>query len=232
MNILLRQHLLRPLRRIDRALSSLNVDRPAPEFPDVRLVEIHAVEEATKRLHDAMVSNDAARRKLQLLASRDDLTGLMNRRHFMESAATELRRAQRYGRPTAVALGDLDFFKSLNDTYGHGAGDAVLRTFAEMLTESLRQSDLLCRYGGEEFAFLFPESTVEQAHNLVERFRERWATQEIRLPDGLLVRVTLSIGVADASQVSIDVALQRADLALYEAKRLGRNRVVVAAEPG
>ena len=230
--ILLRQHLLRPLRRIDRALSSLGVDRPAPEFPVVRLAEIHAVEEATKRLHDALVSNDAARRELQLLANRDDLTGLMNRRHFMESATTELRRAQRYGRPTAVALGDLDFFKSLNDTYGHGAGDAVLRTIAEMLTESLRQSDLVCRYGGEEFAFLFPESTVEQAHILVERFREHWATQEIRLPDGLLVRVTLSIGVADASHCSIDVALQRADLALYEAKRLGRNRVVVAAEAG
>jgi diguanylate cyclase (GGDEF)-like protein len=179
-----------------------------------------------------MVSNDAARRELQLLANRDDLTGLMNRRHFMESATTELRRAQRYGRPTAVALGDLDFFKSLNDTYGHGAGDAVLRTFAELLTESLRQSDLVCRYGGEEFAFLFPESTVGQAHILVERFREHCAAQEIRLPDGLLVRVTLSIGLADASNCPIEVALQRADLALYEAKRLGRNRVIVAAEAG
>lgn len=230
--ILLRRHLLRPLEKIDRALSSLSVDRPAPEFPDVRLAEIHAVEEAAKRLHDVMVSNDAARRELQLLANRDDLTGLMNRRHFMESATTELRRAQRYGRPTAVALGDLDFFKSLNDTYGHGAGDAVLRTFAELLTESLRQSDLVCRYGGEEFAFLFPESTVGQAHILVERFREHCAAQEIRLPDGLLVRVTLSIGLADASNCPIEVALQRADLALYEAKRLGRNRVIVAAEAG
>ena len=230
--VLLRRHLLRPLERIDRALSSLSVDRPAPEFPNVRLAEIHAVEEATKRLHDAMVSNDAARRELQLLANRDDLTGLMNRRHFMESAATELRRAQRYGRPAAVALGDLDFFKSLNDTYGHGAGDAVLRTFADLLAESLRQSDLVCRYGGEEFAFLFPESTLDQAHVLVERFREHCARHDVRLPDGLLVRVTLSIGLADASHCPIDVALQRADFALYEAKRLGRNRVVVAAETG
>ena len=230
--ILLRQQLLRPLQKIDRALSSLSVDQPAPEFPGVRLAEIHAVEEATRRLHDAMVSNDAARRELQLLANRDGLTGLMNRRHFMESAAAELRRAQRYGRPAAVALGDLDFFKSLNDTYGHGAGDAVLRTFAELLAESLRQSDLVCRYGGEEFAFLFPESTVEQARILVERFRERCAAHEIRLPDGLLIRVTLSIGLADATRCPIDIALQRADLALYEAKRLGRNRIVVAAEAG
>ena len=228
--ILLRRHLLRPLEKVDRALSSLSVDRPAPEFPDGSLAEIHAIEEATKHLHEAMVSHDAARRELQLLANRDDLTGLMNRRHFMESATTELRRAQRYGRSTVVALGDLDFFKSLNDTYGHGAGDTVLRTFAGLLTESLRQSDLVCRYGGEEFAFLFPESTVEQAHILVERFRARCAGHEIQLPDGLVVRVTLSIGLADASDCTIDLALQRADLALYEAKRMGRNRVVVATE--
>jgi len=105
-----------------------------------------------------------------------------------------------------------------------------LRTFARLVAESLRQSDLVCRYGGEEFAFLFPESTVEQAHILVERFRARCAANEIQLPDGLLVRVTLSIGLASASNCPIEVALQRADLALYEAKRLGRNRVVVAAE--
>ena len=108
----------------------------------------------------------------------------------------------------------------------------MLRTFAELLTESLRQSDLVCRYGGEEFAFLFPESTVEQAHILVERFRERCAAHEIQLPDGLLVRVTLSIGLANAGKGPIEAALQRADLALYEAKRLGRNRVIVAAEAG
>ncbi|WP_153146870.1 diguanylate cyclase [Dechloromonas sp. H13] len=230
MMLLLRQHLIRPLQRIDQALSSLGVDRPAPEFPDVRLTEIHAVEEATKRLHAEMVSNEEARRELELLASRDGLTGLMNRRHFMLLAQAELQRAHRYGRPIAVALGDLDFFKRLNDTYGHGAGDVVLRTFAGLLAESVRQSDLVCRYGGEEFAFLFPESSVEQARILVERFRQRFADHDIRLPDGLLVRVTLSIGLADASRCPIEVALQHADYALYEAKRLGRNRVIVADE--
>ena len=230
MIVLLRRHLIGPLQRIDHALSSLGVDQPAPEFPDVRLTEIHAVEEATKRLHASLVSNEAARRELELLANRDGLTGLINRRHFMLMAETELQRAQRYGRPIVVALGDLDYFKRLNDTYGHGAGDAVLRTFAALLSDSVRQSDLVCRYGGEEFAFLFPESSVEQARVLVERFRQRFAEHDVRLPDGLLVRVTLSIGLADASHCPIEIALQRADFALYEAKRLGRNRVIVAEE--
>ena len=227
---LLRRHLIAPLQRIDHALSSLGVDQPAPEFPEVRLTEIHAVEEATKRLHASLASNEAARRELELLANRDGLTGLINRRHFMLMAESELHRAQRYGRPIVVALGDLDYFKRLNDTYGHGAGDAVLRTFAALLSDSVRQSDLVCRYGGEEFAFLFPESSVEQARVLVERFRQRFAEHDVRLPDGLLVRVTLSIGLADASHCPIEIALQRADFALYEAKRLGRNRVIVAED--
>ena len=228
---LLRKHLVRPLQRIDRALSNLGVDRPEPEFPNAYLAEIHAVENATKRLHKAMVSNEAARRELELLANRDGLTGLMNRRHFMVSAEAEVRRAQRYERPIAVALGDLDFFKRLNDTYGHGAGDVVLRSFAALLVESVRQSDLVCRYGGEEFAFLFPESSVEQAHTLIERFRQRFSEHDVQLPSGLLVRVTLSVGLADASHCPLEIALQRADYALYEAKRLGRNRLIVAAEP-
>ena len=230
MMALLRHHLIRPLQRIDHTLSSLGVDQPAPEFPEVRLTEIHAVEEAIKRLHASLLSNEAARRELELLANRDGLTGLINRRHFMLMAEAELQRAQRYGRPIAVALGDLDYFKRLNDTYGHGAGDAVLRTFAALLSDSVRQSDLVCRYGGEEFAFLFPESSVEQARILVERFRQRFADHDIQLPNGLLIRVTLSIGLADASHCPIEIALQRADYALYEAKRLGRNRVMVAEE--
>lgn len=227
---LLNRHLIRPLQRIDNALSSLSVNQPAPEFPDARMAEIHAVEGAIRRLHDSLVSNDAARRELELLANRDGLTGLINRRHFMLLADAELQRAQRFGRPATVALGDLDFFKRLNDTYGHAAGDTVLRAFALLLGETLRQTDLVCRYGGEEFAFLFPESPLEQARVLVERLRQRFAEHDIRLADGLLIRVTLSIGLADASHSPIESALQDADFALYEAKRLGRNRVIVATE--
>ena len=117
-------------------------------------------------------------------------------------------------------------------TYGHAAGDTVLQAFALLLEESFRQTDLVCRYGGEEFAFLFPDSTLEQARALAERFRQRVADHDIRLADGLLIRVTLSIGLVDASKSTIESALHDADFALYEAKRLGRNRVIVAAETG
>ncbi|HLO61918.1 MAG TPA: GGDEF domain-containing protein, partial [Azonexus sp.] len=121
----------------------------------------------------------------------------------------------------------LDYFKKLNDTYGHAAGDAVLRVFAERVRETLRQSDLVCRYGGEEFAFLFPEITPAETAILAERLRASAADNEVALPDGRRVMATVSIGLADASECPIEIALKHADEALYEAKRLGRNRVVI-----
>jgi diguanylate cyclase (GGDEF)-like protein len=227
--VLVRVHLIYPLQRIDRALSTLSVDRPAPEFQPSAMVEIQAVEDAIGELHASLMENEAARHALEKLANRDGLTGLINRRHFMQTADTELLRAQRYQRPVTIGMADLDFFKNLNDTYGHAAGDTVLRAFAELAQEVLRQSDLVCRYGGEEFAFLFPESTLAEAERLAERFRVRCADYDIRIPDGRLVRVTLSMGLADASSCPIETALRRADEALYQAKRLGRNRVELAA---
>lgn len=229
---LVRVHLIHPLQRIDRALSSLSVDRPAPEFRPSAMVEIQVVEEAIGELHASLLENEAARHALEKLANKDGLTGLMNRRHFLQTADTELQRAQRYQRPVTVGMADLDFFKKLNDTYGHAAGDAVLRAFAELANEMLRQSDFVCRYGGEEFAFLFPESTLVEAEKLAERFRARCADYDIRIPDGRLVRVTLSMGLADASTCPIEVALRRADEALYMAKRQGRNRIVLADASG
>lgn len=227
--VLVRVHLIFPLQRIDRALSTLSVDRPAPEFQPSAMVEIQAVEEAIGELHASLMENEAARHALEKLANRDGLTGLINRRHFMQTADAELLRAQRYQRPVTIGMADLDFFKNLNDTYGHAAGDMVLRAFAELAQEVLRHSDLVCRYGGEEFAFLFPESTLAEAEKLAERFRARCADYDIRIPDGRLVRVTLSMGLADASSCPIETALRRADEALYQAKRLGRNRVELAA---
>ena len=226
--ILLRAHLIHPLQRIDRALSHLGVDRPAPEFKPSAMIEIHAVEDAIGELHASLLQNEEARQALEKLANKDGLTGLTNRRHFMLTADAELQRAQRYQRPITIGMADLDFFKQLNDTYGHAAGDAVLRAYATLMLDTLRQSDLVCRYGGEEFAFVFPESTLLETEKLAERFRALCAETDIRLADGRLVRVTMSMGLADASDCPIEVALKRADEALYEAKHQGRNRVVVA----
>lgn len=228
---LLRQHLILPLQRIDRSLSELGVDRPPPTFPPSAMVEIRAVEGAIAHLHSLLASNEQTRRELETLANRDGLTGLINRRHFLHMAENELRRAQRYQRPVTVGMADLDFFKRLNDSHGHAAGDAVLRAFAALLQDSLRASDLICRYGGEEFALLFPESTLAEAAALAERFRQRCADNEILLPDGNAVRITLSLGLAEAGDDSIDLALRRADEALYQAKHQGRNQVVLAPPP-
>lgn len=223
--LLLHRHLIRPLQRIDEELTTLAVDNSRPHFTPTRMVEIASIEAAIVALHEALQRNEEGRRTLESLANRDGLTGLMNRRHFMETATVELERAHRYGRPITVGMADLDFFKRLNDTYGHAAGDQVLREFARLIMESVRQSDLVCRYGGEEFAFLFPESSLEEARLLAERLRTRCAAYDIRLPDDQLVRITVSIGLADATTSSIDDALRAADNALYAAKRLGRNRV-------
>lgn len=228
--VLLRAHLIHPLQRIDQALSNLSVERPPPEFKIAAMAEIQVVEEAIGELHASLIQNEEARQALETLANKDGLTGLTNRRHFMQLAEVEIQRAQRYRRPVTVGMADLDFFKKLNDTFGHSAGDTVLRDFAELMRETLRQSDLMCRYGGEEFAFVFPESSVEEAAQLAERFRAACAECEIRLVDGRGVRVTMSMGLADASDCPLEIALNRADEALYEAKRQGRNRIVVAGE--
>jgi diguanylate cyclase (GGDEF)-like protein len=192
------------------------------------MLESQAVEEGIREHHALLIQNEEIRRGLEALANKDGLTGLMNRRHFMQAAEMEQQRAQRYRRPVTVAMADLDSFKKLNDTYGHAAGDAVLRDFAEQVRETLRQSDLVCRYGGEEFAFLFPEIGSAETARLAERLRLACAGHDVLLADGRSVRATVSIGLADASTCPIECALRQADEALYEAKRQGRNRVVIS----
>lgn len=228
--VLVRRHLIYPLQRINLALSSLSADSPAPQFKPSLMLEIQAMEEAIQEHHELLIQNEGARQVLEKLANKDGLTGLMNRRHFMQTADVELQRAQRYRRPVTVAMADLDFFKRLNDTYGHAAGDAMLRAFAVLVQDALRQSDLVCRYGGEEFAFLFPEISPAETEKLAERLRIRCSEMEVALPDGRLIRATVSMGLADASECPIEIALKHADEALYEAKRLGRNRVVVSGQ--
>lgn len=226
---LLHQRLILPLQRIDHELSRLNVHRPAPEFAPSSMSEIRAVEQAIGRFHASLQDNEAARQQLEIQANHDGLTGLFNRRHFMVMAEKELHRAQRYRRPVTVGMADLDFFKRINDTHGHAAGDTVLRDCARLLQETLRKTDLVCRYGGEEFAFVFPESTLEDARRLAERFRQQVAAHVFELPCGGTLHTSISIGLAQGDDTPIELALRNADDALYQAKHSGRNQVIAVA---
>jgi len=168
--------------------------------------------------------------ELERLARTDPLTGLANRRHFMEELESEVERAQRYGRPLSVVLLDLDHFKRVNDTYGHAAGDDVLRGAARALKSVCRDVDVAARLGGEELALILPETDVVGARTVAERVRERIAGQSHTAPSGERFTVTASLGVAtarDDTRTGEDL-LHASDEALYKAKDDGRNRVVTA----
>jgi diguanylate cyclase (GGDEF)-like protein/PAS domain S-box-containing protein len=167
--------------------------------------------------------------ELEHLASTDALTGVPNRRAFVERAARELERASRYGRAVSLLLLDVDRFKSVNDNHGHPAGDAVLQRVAEVCCETLRACDTFGRIGGEEFAAVLPETDAAGAARTAERLRASIAASSTQVPQGSL-RVTVSIGVAPCAEgeAGLEGVLVRADEALYEAKAAGRNRVVVA----
>ena len=168
--------------------------------------------------------------KLQSQVQVDYLTGLATRRHFMTQASEEIARARRYGLQLSLCMLDLDRFKTVNDTYGHKAGDKVLKRFSEVCLGSLRAIDIAGRLGGEEFAILFPETGLDQVQLVVERLRERLANERVPLDDGVVLQFTVSIGVAllEASDEGLDSLMARADRALYAAKHGGRNRVCVA----
>jgi diguanylate cyclase (GGDEF)-like protein len=167
---------------------------------------------------------------LERQAITDSLTGLYNRRYLYERLGAELRRAQRYNRPLSVILIDLDHFKGVNDERGHQHGDVVLARFGRLLVESLRESDVPCRYGGEEFAVILPETDSDQAVAVAEKLRRRLKERDVVADLGENV-VTISQGIA--SFPSADIAnendiVKKADDALYAAKDGGRDRVEVA----
>ena len=163
-------------------------------------------------------------------STRDALTGLGNRGTTLQELQSRFELSQRHDRPLSVVMCDLDAFKTVNDTHGHGAGDLVLATFGERVRQNLRGSDLAGRIGGEEFLLVLPETDLAGATLLAERLCEAVRAAPVALPEGPL-RVTCSMGVAERRALDRDggVLLARADAALYEAKREGRDRVVVAA---
>jgi diguanylate cyclase (GGDEF)-like protein len=175
------------------------------------------------------IENERLHRTVKRQAITDELTQLANRRRFTETLAVEVRRAERFGDPLALILADLDDFKEINDRYGHQAGDEVLRRFADVLRENVRDFDLPVRYGGEEFAVLLPETGVQGGERLARRLQN--ALLRLRLPEisGNKPPVTASFGVAAFPAArSAEELLSAADGALYRAKAAGKNRVASA----
>jgi len=160
-------------------------------------------------------------------ARTDSLTGLWNRRGFGERAAVEIAYAGSGSRSTAVASFDIDYFKRINDEWGHQTGDLVLAHLAHVLSAESREVDVVARLGGEEFAVLLPGSCSDEADAFTQRIRLALVDNETKLP---LIRVSAGV-VAAESPTNIDQLLQRADVALYEAKRSGRNRTVIGSVP-
>ncbi|MCZ6643323.1 MAG: GGDEF domain-containing protein [Gammaproteobacteria bacterium] len=164
---------------------------------------------------------------LRRLAETDDLTGLTNRRSFFKRAKHRLDAAQAIGSPIALLVIDADYFKQLNDTYGHATGDAALKFISEKLEYGFRNRDLACRLGGEEFAVLVPGLTAQQAESLSTRFLESIASQPM-VCDNKIIEMSVSCGIAD-TDVGYDMTrlFKAADEALYAAKAAGRNQTVL-----
>ncbi|WP_158515163.1 GGDEF domain-containing protein [Bordetella sp. H567] len=181
--------------------------------------------QANARLESAVAHRT---RQLVWLANTDPLTGLKNRRAFMETAEAQILQCRRYPHPLAALLIDIDHFKSINDRYGHHVGDQAIRRVTDTITNTLRDSDIIGRFGGEEFAVLMPHTDLPAALVAAERLRQAVAGMKIGLLEGGPLSMTISLGLAmHEPGVSLDTLLMRADMALYRAKSGSRNRVEV-----
>jgi diguanylate cyclase (GGDEF)-like protein len=174
-----------------------------------------------------------AQRKLVELATIDDLTQLYNRRYFFERFNQEMERAKRYQRPLSCVILDIDYFKQVNDTYGHLSGDQVLMDIAQILKNNCRQSDLAGRYGGEELIILLPETETAGAMIIADRIREMIEQHQTEDGKGEIIQVTVSLGVASLTGPELEGIdkneriVQYADDALLRAKKEGRNRIEI-----
>jgi diguanylate cyclase len=163
--------------------------------------------------------------RIQELATRDELTQLFNRRQMTETLKHEDARRERSGEPACIAVIDIDHFKRINDTHGHAAGDAVLRCFAEQALAAIRRSDVLARWGGEEFLLLLPATGLDAARAVLDRMRAQ-VRESVRIGADASIQVTFSAGLVEsAAGDSIDAAIDLADQAMYRAKREGRDRI-------
>lgn len=198
-------------------------------FHNEELVARVRVHLKLKQLQDELRQKNA---RLEELSRLDPVTQLANRRHFMEVLESEFARAQRYESPLSLVMLDVDYFKMVNDTWGHLAGDAALISVADVVRDLLRKCDHAARYGGEEFALLLPETPADGARTVAERVRRSVAAICLEQPQGTLT-MTVSLGFSSFPGLQVAAPgdlIRMADEALYAAKRGGRNRVCPASE--
>jgi diguanylate cyclase (GGDEF)-like protein len=193
---------------------------------EITPADYQAFVEAVGRLDGSMEL--LAKELWDLLRYIDPLTGMSTRFAMLPRLKQERERVRRTGYPCSICMVDLDLFKSINDTYGHQAGDAVLEAVSGYLLRSLRKYDHIYRYGGEEFVLVLPDTRPDAARPVVERLRKGLAGLAIELPDGPLLRMTASFGIAPlAPDGSVRDSIEHADAAMYAAKEAGRNQVRV-----
>jgi diguanylate cyclase (GGDEF)-like protein/PAS domain S-box-containing protein len=218
-----------PMSVHGRTAGLINLRRGAPfvSFDVEASAEFAKVAQLYSASIAQFLSNLALRRSLEQQSLRDPLTNLFNRRYFTEQLAMEFQRANRSRAPLALQMIDIDYFKRINDRFGHDAGDRVLRTVAEILAQNARSGDIVCRWGGEEFLILMPGSTAAVAKRRADEVRTR-INDQVKVVGGS--RVSVSIGVASYPEHASDPdgLIDISDRALYAAKGEGRNRVTVA----
>lgn len=172
---------------------------------------------------------EASKEKLRVLATTDPMTKLYNRRSFTNMAANLLGQAKRDAQSMSILMIDIDKFKNINDAHGHDVGDIVIITMAENLRNMVRKGDLVCRYGGEEFVLLLPNTPIGGACALGEKIRQQIEDSIVKVESGGQLHVTISIGATEVdvlAEKNLEPALKRADIALYQAKEGGRNKLI------
>ena len=218
------QEMIGTLRGFNAELER-TVEQRTKELTEVNQRIVRALEEIEDKNHALVLLNES----LNVLATVDGLTGLFNRREFHNRLTVEWERFKRYGRPFSLIMLDIDHFKKVNDSYGHECGDIVLAALGELLRQQKRRQDVVCRYGGEEFVIILPETSLDAAFKVAEKTRQLVAASDFRCGD-LEIPLRVSQGVAGAAEQrpASDAELVKiADQGLYRAKQTGRNRTIV-----
>lgn len=211
------------ISQYNRALEKHSIE--LEKIVEKRTHELHQALRKQEQLNDIFLE---ANKKLDYFASTDELTKLMNRRCFFERADAEASRASRYGRKTLLAILDVDFFKDVNDNFGHQVGDAVLAKVAKVIGETIREHDFIGRIGGEEFALLMPETSLDVGKDICERVRLAVSSSKVVIADHCIsVSVSMGLSEVKAEESTISCAMIRADQALYDSKHKGRNLITL-----